>query len=76
MLVGHLLRVDRLALVDERRVARDHEQLAEARQLGQNVLGDAVSEEFLLGFAAHVDEGQDCDRRLVGDHRSLNTGLG
>jgi len=31
-------RVDRLALVDERRVARDHEQLAEApTQIGRSV---------------------------------------
>jgi hypothetical protein len=38
-LVGHALRVDRLALVDERRVARDHEQLAEApTQIGRSVV--------------------------------------
>ena len=28
------------------------------------------------GLAAHVDEGQDGDRRLVGDDRGLNMGLG
>ena len=64
-LARDLLHVDRLALVLERRVARDHEQLAEARQLGDDVLGDAVGEEFLLGIAAHVVERQDGDRRLV-----------
>jgi DNA-binding winged helix-turn-helix (wHTH) protein len=32
-----------------------------------DVLGDAVGEEFLLGLAAHVGEGQYRDRRLVGE---------
>ena len=41
--------LDRLALVDEGRVARDHEQVAKARQLGDDVLGHAVGEELLLG---------------------------
>ena len=31
-------------------------QVAEARQLGDDVLGQAVGEEFLLRIAAHVDE--------------------
>ena len=31
------------------------------RQSGDHVLGDAVGEEFLLGVAAHIGEGQDCD---------------
>jgi hypothetical protein len=50
--LGDLLRIDRLAFVNERRIARDNKQLAEARQLGENVLGDAVGKEFLLGLAA------------------------
>src|SRR6202035_3472015 len=74
--LGDLLHIDWLALVKERRVARDNEQLAEARQFGENVLGDAVGEEFLLGLVTHIDEGQDGDRRLVSDHRNLNPGLG
>ena len=43
-----LLHVHRLALELERGVARDDEQLAEARQVGEDVLGQAVGEEFLL----------------------------
>ncbi len=43
------LHVDCLALVGERRVARDDEEPAEARQRGDNVLGDAVGEVLLLG---------------------------
>ena len=69
-LLGDLLRVDRLALVNERRVSRDNEQLAETRQLSENILGDAVGEEFLLGLAAHVDERQDGDRWLVANRRT------
>ena len=47
-LARDLLHVHRLALVLERGVARDDEQVAEARQVGQDVLGQAVGEEFLL----------------------------
>ena len=32
------------------------------RQIGDDVLADAVAEIFLLGVAAHVDERQDADR--------------
>ena len=60
-----VLDLDRLALVDEGRVARDHEQLPEPRQLGDDVLGQAVGEEFLLGVAAHVGERQHRDRGLL-----------
>ena len=57
---------DRLALVLERRIARDDEQIAKAEQLGDDVFGDAVGEELLLGVAAQVEERQDRDLRLVG----------
>jgi hypothetical protein len=33
------------------------------------VLGDAVRQIVLLGIGAHAREGQDRDRRLVGDRR-------
>ena len=58
---GDLLRLDGLALVDEDGVARNHEELAEAGKLSDDVLGEAVSEELLLWIAAHVDEGQYSD---------------
>ena len=53
--------VDRLALVLEARVSGDDEQLREPRQLGDDVIGHAVGEIFLLGVAAHVGEGQNSD---------------
>ncbi len=62
---GDVLDPHRLALVHEGGVARDHEQVPKARQRGDDVLGQAVGEELLLGIAAHVDERQDRDRGLV-----------
>ena len=67
---------DRLALVDERRVARDHEQVAKTRQLGDDVLGQAVGEELLLGLAAHVGEWQHRDRGLVGPRPARSSARG
>ena len=55
-----------LALVLEARIAGDDEQLGEARELGDDVFGDAVAEVFLAWVAAHVGEGKDGDRGLVG----------
>ena len=65
-LLGDLLHVDGLALVDERRVARDHEEPAQLRQRGDDVLADAVGKILLLRIAAHVDEGKHGDGRPVG----------
>ena len=62
-----LLHLHSLALVHEGRVARDHEQVVEARQLRNDVLGEAVREKLLLGISAHVDERQHRDRRLLHD---------
>ena len=56
---------DRAALVDEGGIARDHDQLREAGQRGEDVLGKAVGEIFLLGIAAQIGERQHGDRRLV-----------
>ena len=58
--------VDRLALVGEARIARDHEQPLDARQAGDDVLDHPVDEIFLLRIAAHVLERQHRDRGLVG----------
>ena len=63
--LGHLLHIHRLALVDEGRVARDDQQIAEARQLGDDVLGQSVGEEILVRFAAHIGEGQHRDRQML-----------
>ena len=60
--LGDAARRHRLALVHEDGVARDDEEVAEARQLGDDVLGQPVGEELLLRIAAHVGEGQHGDR--------------
>src|ERR1700737_4928414 len=64
-LAADLLDLDRLALVGERGVAGDDEQGGDLREVGDQVLGNAVAEILLFGVAAHVGERQDGDRRLV-----------
>ena len=58
--------VDRLAFVSEARIAGDHQEAADLGEVGDHVLGDPVSEIFLLGIAAHVLERQHGDRGFVG----------
>jgi len=58
--------MDGPALVDEGRVARDHEKPAQPGQRGYDVLADPVGKIFLLPVAAHVDERQDGNRRSLG----------
>ncbi len=65
-LAADLLHVDRPAAVGEARVARDHEQPAQAGQLGGDVLDHAIGEVVLARVAAQVLERQHGDRRLVG----------
>jgi hypothetical protein len=62
---AQLAHLDRPALVGEGRVAGEDEQPGDLREIGDQVLGDTVAEIFLLGIAAHVDERQHRDRRLV-----------
>ena len=68
-LVGDLLHVDGLALVDKRRVARDHEEPAQLGQRRDDVLADAVGEILLLRIAAHVGEGKHGDGGPVGQRQ-------
>ena len=49
-----LLGVDRLALVSERGVAGDDEAAPDMREIGRQIVGEAVGEIFLLGIAAQV----------------------
>src|SRR5262245_50339658 len=62
----HLLHIDGAALVDERRIAGDHEELAKVGQCGDDVFDRAVGKVLLLGIATHVLERQDGNRWLVG----------
>ena len=65
-LLGDLLHVDGLALIGERRVARDHKEPAQLGQCSCDVLADAVGEILLLRIAAHIDEGKHGDRGPIG----------
>ena len=55
------LNVDRLTLVGERAIARDHEQPSDARQSGDDLLDHPVREIFLLWISTHIGEGQHGD---------------
>ena len=63
--LADLAHVARLALVLERRVARDDDKARHLREVGDEVLGHAVGEVRLVGVAAHVVERQHGDRRLA-----------
>ena len=64
-LAPDLTHIDRLAPVGERRIARDHEQRAAARQRDNHLLRHAVGEVVLLRVSAHVRERQHSDGGLV-----------
>ena len=68
-LARDLLGLDGLALVHEHGVAGDHEQLAEARHFGDDVLSEPVDEKLLLRVAAHIVERQNGDRGPFGARR-------
>ena len=58
-----------LALEGEGRVARDHEAVADAREVGGEVLGDAVGEIILARIAGEVSERQHDDGEMRGFSR-------
>src|SRR6267378_5838332 len=68
-LMPNLLRIGRLALVRETRIAGDDEQPADARERGNDLLYHAIGEILLLRVAAHICERQHRDRRLVGERK-------
>src|SRR3954466_15948829 len=51
-----------LSLVAKRRVARDHRKPTRPRQIGDQVLRNAVEKELRLGIAAQILKGQYRDR--------------
>ena len=73
---GDLFQVYGFALVGERGVARDHEEPAQLREPGDDVLADAVGKIILLDLAAHVDEGKHGDRGSVGGRQGRACGRG
>src|SRR5262245_22459384 len=56
-----LAHINRLTLVLKARVASDHEQLTEPRQLCDDVVDDAVGQVLLLLTATQIGEGEDGD---------------
>jgi hypothetical protein len=50
-------------------IAGDDEPPADAGECRDDLLDHAVGEIFLLRIAAHIGEGQHCDRRLVGERQ-------
>ena len=64
-LATDLLDVDGSTLVREARVAGDHEETRDLRQIRNQVFGHAVNEVFLLRVVAHIRERQDHERRFV-----------
>ena len=69
-LLADRLGVDALALVGEGGVAGDDEAVADARQVGRQVLGDAVGEIVLRRIAGEVRERQHDHREMLGLGRS------
>ena len=58
--------IHRTALVGERRVAGNHKQGFEARQLGGDVFADGICKIVLLRVAAQIEKRQHGDGRFVG----------
>jgi hypothetical protein len=54
-----LPRISRPVAIGEGRIARDNGHFREPRQVGRQVLGDAVCEILLFAVVAQIDEGQD-----------------
>src|ERR1700751_4884007 len=69
-LPGDIAHIERLALELEGCVARDDLERRDLRQVGRDVLADAVAEIFLLGLAAHVGE----RKHTYGDWTLARTG--
>jgi hypothetical protein len=63
--------INGLPLVGGRRASRDNDKIASLGQQRDGVFGHPVCEVFLLGIAAHIDERQHRDGRLVRAPRRL-----
>jgi hypothetical protein len=55
--------IDRVALVGKGRMPCDHDKARDPRQIGDEILCQAVAKVFLLRITAHVGEGQHGNRR-------------
>jgi hypothetical protein len=57
-LASYLRNINRLALIGERGVASDDKKPTDARQCGDDILGNTIGEIFLLYIAAEIGKGQ------------------
>jgi len=71
-----ILCVDWLVLIGEGAVARDHKHVREPRQVGRQIIGDAVGKILLPGIVAAIGERQHRDRPARGDERPCVGGGG
>ena len=65
----HSADIDWVALVLEAGIAGDDEQFGEARQLGDDIVYDAIGEILLLTVVTKIREGQNSNRRAVGERQ-------
>ena len=75
-LLRDALKIHRLSLVGENGVAAENKEARHLREIGNDVLGDSITEKFLVRVIAHVGEGQHRYRRPTcchdaGRHRCL-----
>ena len=61
---AHVLDLDRPVLVRERRISRDHGEATDLREIGDDIVRDAIGEVLLLRVVAHVRERQHDDGGL------------
>src|SRR5262249_32602980 len=70
-LLPNLLYINGPALVGKAGIAGDHEETAEARQGGDDLLDDAIREILLISIAAQIVERQNGDGWLVRQWKAL-----
>src|SRR6516162_7075860 len=62
-IVPDLLHVDRLPLIGKGGSAGDHEAAGDPREIGRQIVGDAVGEIFLVGIVRQIAKWQHDDRQ-------------
>ena len=74
--LGDLLHMDGFALVDERRIARDHEEPAQLAERRDDVLADAVCKIVLRRIGTHIEERKHRDDGPLGQRQGQVTAGG
>jgi hypothetical protein len=63
------LRINRLVSIGEGGIPRDHEHIRDPRQIGRQILGDAIREILLLRIVAQISERQHDNRQAWREDR-------